>query len=311
MTTILAEAGRRLLDEWLKLLVLPGLLFVAAGVAAARLGQQHALDFRTLTDWITAQLATGDSPGLGPVTLAVAAAVLAAAGAGISVAALGRLTTHLWTARGRTGPLRLLTQRRRNRWQQADACIADAIAAAVSGHSGRVGAATASRDRIALTRPTHPTWIGDRLTAPSARIGERYGLDLATVWPRLWLLIPDLVRTELTAASTALAASARLAGWTVLYAALALYWWPSAIIASAVAVAAYVQSRLAAATLADLTESTVDLYGPELAASLRIPHPGPLTPEIGFVITAALRKDALPAPIQPPSLASRRQQPRP
>nr|WP_052479222.1 hypothetical protein [Kibdelosporangium sp. MJ126-NF4]CEL23034.1 hypothetical protein [Kibdelosporangium sp. MJ126-NF4]CTQ90173.1 hypothetical protein [Kibdelosporangium sp. MJ126-NF4] len=309
MTAILNEVGKRLLDRWATLLVLPGLLFVACVVVGVRLGHSHALDVRSLTTWITAHLTTGGSSagGVAAVVLLIAAVALAATGAGLCAAVLGRVTTYLWTLPGRRVPMRWLVRRRQVRWERANARVAAAIDAAVSGNGQTgVGAALAARQRIALAEPRHPTWIGDRLAAPATRVNAKYRLDLAIAWPRLWLVVPDAVRTELTSAHAAYTAAARLVGWTVLYAILASLWWPSAIVAVVLAVTARVQSRAAASTLADLTESTVDIYGGELAGQLRITdETGELDPEVGFAITEKLRKDDLPAPTRPPSLADR------
>ncbi len=306
MTTILSEIGKRLLDQWATLLVVPGLLFVATAVAGFHLGQADALDVQALAAWITAELATGRSPDIGAVLLAVAAASLAAAAVGLCVAVVGRVTAYVWTIPGRLAPLRWFVRRRQMRWERADARVAAAIGAAIGRvDRGGIGAAIAARERIGLVKPTHPTWIGDRLTAPAARISARYGLDLAAAWPRLWLIVPDAARTELTAAHAAYMAAARLVGWAVVYTLLAVVWWPSAIIAVVLAVTARVQSHAVVVTLADLTEATVDLFGVELAARLNIVHTGELNPETGFAVTSLLRKDQVPVPAQPESLTGR------
>lgn len=306
MTTFLGEVGKRILDQWFTILVLPGLLFVAVVITGDHLGHAHALDVRALSAWVTAQLAPAHSSGAGEVVLAVAAALLAAAGAGLSAAALGRLTAYLWALPDNTVPARWRTRRRRLAWDEANDRVAAAVDAAMSGADPNgYRAEIAARDHIALVRPEHPTWIGDRLTAPAARVKARYGLDLGAAWPRLWLIVPDQVRTEITAAHTAYMAAARLAGWTAMYAIVAIIWWPSALVALGTAIAAHVQSRAAAATLADLTEATIDLYGPALAKQLSVKHDGKLTPDTGFAITAMLRKDIIPAPCQAALLARR------
>jgi hypothetical protein len=117
--------------------------------------------------------------------------------------------------------------------------------------------------------------------------------------------VPDAVRTELASAHAAYTAAARLVGWTALYAVLGLLWWPAAGVAAVLAATAFVQSRAAAVTLADLSEATVDLYGTDLATHLRIQHTDTLSPETGWAITAALRKGHIPAPAQPAPLARR------
>ena len=123
------------------------------------------------------------------------------------------------------------------------------------------------------------------------RIHTAYDLDLSSAWPRLWLVIPEAVRTELTAARDAYTAAARLTGWAMLYLLPALWWWPALPIAAAIAVTAWVRARTATAVLAELIEATVDLYGRDLATQLGIPTDGPLSREMGLAITTTLRKD--------------------
>ncbi|GAA4081224.1 hypothetical protein [Nonomuraea soli] len=352
MTTLLGEVGKKLMDRWATLVVLPGLLFVASAVVGFRLGHAEALDVQALATWVGVRLAVTGAPETGGVLLAVVASSLAASGAGLCAAALGRVTAYLWTLSGERAPLRWLVRRRQARWRRANERVAEAIGAAVDAAVGAAGdravgaagdravgaagdragkgdragggagrgaaadaiggagadgvrAAMAARERVGIVEPSHPTWIGDRLTAPAVRVNARYGLDLDSAWPRLWLIVPDAVRAELTSANDAFMAAARLVGWMVLYAALGLVWWPSAAIAVVLAAAAWMQARAAVATLADLTEATVDLYGADLAEHLGIANQGRLDRDTGFAVTAALRKDDVPAP-RPPSLAELR-----
>ncbi|TYB45525.1 hypothetical protein [Actinomadura chibensis] len=297
MTGLLGEVGKRLLDKWFTFLVLPGLLFVGTAVAGFHLGQAHAFDAPALARWVTDRLGTRRPNDTGAVLPAIAAAGLAAAGAGLGAAALGRLIAALWTLPAGRGPLGRLARRRRDRWSDADAAVTAAVSAAVTGAPpGGVGAALAARDRISRAEPTRPSWTGDRLTAPADRVRSAYGLDLGAVWPRLWLLLPDAARADLLAAHTAYASATRLSGWAVLYALLVPFWWPAALVAAGTGAAAHVQTRAAAAALADLTEAAVDLYAPELAARLGLPDDTPLSRETGFAVTAALRKDVLRPP---------------
>jgi len=59
--------------------------------------------------------------------------------------------------------------------------------------------------------------MGDRLRACHVRINRAYGLDLTAAWPRLRLIVPGTVRSELGGARDAFSAAARLAAWAVLY----------------------------------------------------------------------------------------------
>lgn len=45
--------------------------------------------------------------------------------------------------------------------------------------------------RIAQEQPARPTWIGDRIHAVITRLDRDYHLDLATIWPHLWLAMPE------------------------------------------------------------------------------------------------------------------------
>ncbi|MGV9535821.1 hypothetical protein ACWDR9_19590, partial [Streptosporangium sandarakinum] len=148
-----------------------------------------------------------------------------------------------------------------------------------------------ARNDIALCLPRHATWIGDRLYAMDRRVHDAYDLDLTGAWPRLWLVIPDTARAELTAARDAHAAAARLAGWAVLYLSVAAVWWPAVLVAMVVGATAWARARATTASLADLVEASVDLYGRDLAVQLGLPGDGPMSRETGLAITSTLRKD--------------------
>ena len=122
--------------------------------------------------------------------------------------------------------------------------------------------AMARADRICLVEADRPTWIGDRLRACHVRIDRAYGLDLNAAWPRLWLIVPDTVRTELGAARDAFSSAARLTAWAILYLILGIWWWPAIPIALITGTTAIIKAHLATDNLADLIESTVDLHRP-------------------------------------------------
>ncbi|MFI6317665.1 hypothetical protein ACIBG8_09105 [Nonomuraea sp. NPDC050556] len=311
MIGLLGEVGKRLLDKWLTLLVIPGLLFVGTAAAGIQLGHVHALDAPALSRWITTRLESSHPDNTGAALLAIVAVGLAAAGAGLCAAALGRLISVLWALPASRGPIGLLTRRRRDRWNEANAAVTAAVTASITGAAPQaLATALAARDKISLTEPTRPSWTGDRLSAPASRVRTAYGLDLGAVWPRLWLLLPDATRTELLAAHTAYTSATRLSGWAIIYALLTPFWWPAVPVALVTALAAHLQTRAAAETLADLTESAVDLYAPDLASQLGLATVRPFPSAAGFEVTAALRKDLLhpPAP-EAESLRSRRRLP--
>jgi len=99
------------------------------------------------------------------------------------------------------------------------------------------------------------------------------------------------LRADIATAQDAYTSAARLYGWGVLYLALGLRWWPAALIAAATVGVAWAKSRSGTDILADLVETTADLYL-SLARQLGITCDGPLAPDVGETITARLRKDS-------------------
>ncbi|MEV0176107.1 hypothetical protein AB0I00_33970 [Streptomyces sp. NPDC050803] len=318
MTALLATLGGKLFDTWLSLLVLPGLLYLSVMYAASVLGHGHAFDHGRLTERIDT-LADGPaahSPG--SVVLVAALVLAASAGAGRLAATLGGGVERLWLGDW-VPPLRpaarALTRRRARRWSAADARYRQALTARalrVAADPLGVGAPDPSgtpagppeheaadtvelneaRNRVALTHPTRPTWMGDRLIAADVRVHRTYRIDLATAWPRLWLLLPDTAHQEIQAARAALTAAARRAGWGLLYLLPALWWWPAALIVAFAWAGAWRQGRVAVDDFAELVEAAVDLHGRDLANALGIPCEERLTSAEGLEITRILRKGA-------------------
>lgn len=310
-TAFLGELAKKLAERWLTLLVLPGMLYVTVATVAGVLGQAHATDLHALRAWADTVAAAPVSRSPAVVLAAATGILTASAGAGLVAAALGRLTERGWTATGRRPPASWLTTWRRRRWNRAytsvRATLHAKIAAAytLTGSDAPVApargldAAVEECTRICLVPADRPTWIGDRLRAADERIYRAYRLDVSAAWPRLWVLIPDAARTELGAAHDAYTAAARLNGWALLYLTIGLWWWPALIIATVSVVTAWVRARAATTVLADLVESTVDLYGLDLARQLGITCAATLTPDVGHEITKAVRKDDTLHPGQP------------
>jgi hypothetical protein len=119
-----------------------------------------------------------------------------------------------------------------------------------------------------------PTRIGNILRAAETRPFHRYGLDAVIVWPRLWLVLPDASRQELTAARSSLDNSVAAVIWGVGFLSFtSLAWW-AAPVGIAVAVSAlvwWVPAR--AEVFADLIEGAYDLYRGSLYQQLRWPLP--------------------------------------
>jgi hypothetical protein len=130
-----------------------------------------------------------------------------------------------------------------------------------------------NRARRAIRRrnelePHRPTRIEDVFHTVAVRLHHRYALDLEPAWPRLWSMLPDTLRADLSSARTAYGAAARLPGWSLLYAVLAAFWWPAALIGAGVLVTAVARARAGAEALASLVETAVDLHLADLIDQL-------------------------------------------
>jgi hypothetical protein len=299
VSSFFGELGKKLAEKWLSLVVLPGLLLVAEVLVAAELGHAHAVDLRLLTSRLTE---LGRRLSMQPATtigLLVVAVLLLSAAAGLARQGASVLVQRVWLGLWPVWSTPLasrLVEKRRIRWRRAHRAYEEALMQERAAPPADVPSSAefaAARNRIALTEPARPTWIGDRVHALDRRVKAEYGLDLATAWPRLWLVVPEVARAELRIARGSFDDAASLAGWSVLQLLLGLAWWPAVLIGLGVGTTSWWRSRLAIATLADLAEAVVDLYGRELAPLLGIATPdGRLTPDIGQTITRYLRKGA-------------------
>ena len=121
---------------------------------------------------------------------------------------------------------------------------------------------------------TCSTRIAERFGATARRTEELYGLsDLDLVWPRLHAVVPEQFQATIASARADYAASARLAGWGVMYAAAASLWWPAAIVASAPFLAGRIRAKPTADRLADVVDTAVDLHLADLAEKLGAERP--------------------------------------
>ncbi|WP_432026138.1 hypothetical protein [Streptomyces sp. 1222.5] len=296
MITVLAELGKQMAGRWAALLVLPGAFYVSTAAVAVLLGHGHALDAGVLAAWLDSVAAAPASGRFGTVLIGAAGFTAVSAAAGLAAAAAAQLVERVWWASGEEPLLRTLAASRGRRWRRAEERVAAALREfTASGGSPPTAqalrAAIARRDAICPEPASRPTWMGDRLYAVDERVHDTYHLDLSAAWPRLWLLVPDAARAELSEARAGVGAGARLMGWGLLYLPLAVVWWPAAVLAAGVLIAARHRARLAVGVQADLVEAAVDLYGRDLVVQLGIDCPGRLGPAEGDTATSLLRKD--------------------
>ena len=124
-----------------------------------------------------------------------------------------------------------------------------------------------------------PTQLGNILRAAERRPLEKYGLESVICFPRLWLLLPTEVKTELTEARARLNTMARVLVWSILFEVWTVWSWWASPIGLLSAYLAYRWLLNAAAIYGDLVESAFDLHRTTLYKSLRFPLPRTPTEE--------------------------------
>lgn len=300
MNGLFDALGKKIADQWLTTLLLPGLLWVCVTALAWQLRWAHALDMKAAEPLLRP---LGSDHAVGQSVAVFGGVLIAAAGAGVTAAGLATVIRGIRPAAARSALARYLRAIRLERWERArrsaEQLEKDLVGTADVGtaDSATVGpelaAAKARQHAISLEAPEHATWVDDRLRATVIRVHRAYGLDVSRAWPRLWFVLGDSVSVcaDITAAQGSYAKAELLGGWAVLYAAVGLVWGPALVIAAVVLAVSCVQARSATETLCQLVEAAVDLYGPMLAEQLHIPCEGALTPEIGAEIDKILRKD--------------------
>ncbi|MFE9024553.1 hypothetical protein ACFYNL_39230 [Streptomyces sp. NPDC007808] len=324
-SNFLAELGKQLADRWLTLLVLPGALYVATLTVGHALGHRHPFDVGRLTDGIHDLATSPQTSTGGGLAVILLAALLAASAAGFVAQGLGGGIERLWFAADWIAwppPLRHLaawrTRKRQKRWADAErtrerlrveAARAYAVPAdrerpdAAANAAAALETARQSVRRIAAERPARPTWIGDRVHGVTVKLDRAYALDFATAWPHLWLTVPDVTRSELTAVRVALTRATVLVGWGLLYLMAAAVWWPAGLVGVGVMATGRRRAWHLADTYATLLEAATRLYAGDLARQLGLDNEGPLNSGMGWAITCALqgreeliRLAALPPP---------------
>ncbi|MGW0002554.1 serine/threonine-protein kinase [Nocardia grenadensis] len=295
------ELTKKLAEKWLSLLVLPGAFYLAVAGAAFVLGHGRALDVGLLARTITGYAENPAITATGAGILLLVAISACAAAVGLVAQAVGTFAEHIALAADWAAwpmpvryPVRWWVARRIRRWDIAEAVYrrelrkmlapdpADRPDSALRQRAAR------TRNRISVERPERPTWSGDRVHAAAVRLDRDHHLDLATVWPSVWLILPDSTRDQINEARTALARATTLLAWSVLYSVLTVWWWPAALIGVVTAATARYRIRTATDTYATLLETATRSHAVSLATQLGIEHTGPLTPQLGHVLTRHL-----------------------
>ncbi|RNL82433.1 hypothetical protein [Halostreptopolyspora alba] len=308
MGAVLAEIGKKLAERWLTLLLLPGALYLATVATAVTLGHGRALDLAYLVE--RASTWAGHPTTTTPAgQVLVMGAVLAAAGAaGLAGQGLGSVVERVWLASewyawpepARWVAARMVARRAR-RWRSASdhwrGTREEAARARARGE--RVDptkryAARARMLRIAAAEPTRPTWCGDRLNAATLHLEHGFGIDVAVVWPHLWLLLPGDARDEVIAAREALARSTTLTAWSLLSLPLTALWWPAALVSLVLAWAGHRGTRFACDAYATVLEAVIRLHITDLARRTGVVESGVFDADTGYELTRLLRGETSP-----------------
>lgn len=120
-----------------------------------------------------------------------------------------------------------------------------------------------------------PTRLGNILRAAEDHCAVKYGLDAIICWPRLWLLLPEATKTELSQARQHLNGTVRIWVWGMLFliwAPLFRVWWPLPL-GLGTAWLAHRWLIQAARVYGDLIEAAFDLYRLQLYQAVRWPLP--------------------------------------
>ena len=290
MNSFLAEIGKKLADRWLDLLIFPGLIWAGALTAGIQLGQADPFDIRRLESWLNQVAAQPAAHTAGTVLLVSGGLLLASAAAGLCVSGIGYALQCLWALSGSGRLARHLVRIRSRWWQRRTETLRAAVATAT--HPGlrdedrptalaAVRVAERHRAKLGSSPPVAPTWIGERFRLAANHVSDAYGIDPGLAWPRLWAVLPDNMRADLTAAQDAYAGAARLLGWGLVYAVTGAIWWPAVIVGAVVSVGGWWRARGTASIVADLIETAFDLYLVDLSEKLRSYSGERMTPALG------------------------------
>ncbi|WP_053619408.1 hypothetical protein [Nocardiopsis sp. NRRL B-16309] len=299
MDGLLTALGTKLTEKWLTLLALPGALYVAAAVGARTLGQVHPWDLGHLVDQITAWAEDPRIDTVAGQVVVFVAVVAASALVGLAAQGVSAALERVWFAADwASWPWFLprvvapVVGWRRERWAGRYAAVEQARSPDHAFRSAEGYTFEVAYDRMARTsveEPQRPTWCGDRLHAVAQRLDRDHDLDLAVVWPHLWLVLPDPVRAEITEARQGLGRAVALVAWGVLYLGLVVWWLPAVLVFAVLCALGWWRTRSATEAYATLVEASVRLHAGDLAERVGVDYGGLLTTQVGQDLSNRLR----------------------
>ena len=273
-----SAVGGKLADRW-SAVAGPAVVFWAGGILAWIYAGSSWDRLSRITDWLNDQKVGGQVAALlGALVVVVGSALV-----------VQRLTTPMlrllegyWPRWANRLTSRLRDQARKNAevddasWQQLQAELEEPAKVEQRAQQLSELAELEQRRRHRPSVPERllPTRIGNILRAAETRPYDNYGLEAVVVWPRLWLVLPDSARQELSTARASLDSSVAAVIWALAFCAFTpLAWW-AAPVGAGIAVTGWrwwVPTR--AEVFADLVEATYDLYRGTLYRQLRWPLP--------------------------------------
>jgi hypothetical protein len=295
LTTFWQTLGGKLADRWGSVSV-PALIFWLGGLAAWTYHRGGLHTLTSQTRWLDRQATAVQVTVILTVLLAVAASAVLV---NQLATPLLRLLEGYWPSW--TGPLRRrLTKRAACRaaaqaesWQSAYTAVQPPATPTADQLASYVRLERRRRRYPAAAGYFMPTPIGNILRAAERRPADKYGLDTVTVWPHLWLLLPETTRQELRAARASLDTAVATAIWGLLSCVFTPFTPLAVPIGLAVATAAVtIVIPARAQAFGDLIEAAYDLHRTSLYEQLRWPLPANPGEEHarGRQLTAYLRR---------------------
>jgi len=118
-----------------------------------------------------------------------------------------------------------------------------------------------------------PTTVGNTLRAMETSVYHRFGLVAVAVWPTLWLILPDTVKKEISAARNQMNTWVENLVWGILFLIWSAFWPWACIFAILWITLAYRLIIFATRTFADLLLATFALYRFNLYDALGLKKP--------------------------------------
>lgn len=269
--------GSKLADRWAATGA-PALIFWLGGLLAWAENRGGVGHLTSVSTWLTRQSTVAQ-------LVAVLAALTLVGGSALIVERLTfptlRLIEGYWpkVLNGRRRKIVSRIQRRAvaegRAWQALAPHLLGAHPDATADQLGEFARLERRRRRLPnLAEAYMPTRTGNILRAAETWPRDKYGLDAVAVWPRLWLLMPDSARQELTAARGRLDSAVAAVLWGLFFCAWAVYTplaVPIGLVVAAAALLFWIPDR--AEVFGDLVEASYDLYRTALYQQLRWPLP--------------------------------------